>query len=616
MADISFGKIQSGVADLANNIVDGIMATLGMAQERTEKWDTNFSKFTNSPDFQNETWKKSLGFAFQVYRVETNGNIKGDPNWEEFRLQINPQELTQDEIFAIEVTPTFRGVVVEHHGTVLKDIVIAGTTGVSPLRREGGAVRATGKPVMSSGHSGFEEFHTLRSYVRAYVEAKRRDTKENGELRLVFKNFKDNEQLFVEPQKFTMKRTAGKPFMYDYNFAMKAIGIALPKSDDGDNGDLLGTIFDVINTASNLIEFGTQVINGSVGLVRRTERDVSNTIIQPLNRVSAALAALAGGREAIFGEFGITRRFMENLNNALARVENNYNDLVGTDMTAYNAAAGRTSTEQAAAGRQPTGQDINVLNGFNKAKRGLTLLLAEDSLFTPDSDAAADNIRAAYGDKIDFKDPNSVRDANIETDDTIQSLAARELGDPDRFREIVALNNLKPPYIDEAGGSGVLKPGAKILLPAQSLTTGTGVKRNKEFEITRFLTEAEKALGVDIRLDKNNDLAQSNTKDLDLIAGMENMSQAVLLKLFYEKGSLKRHLIIGTDLGIGEKTTTKNLNRLRDSIIGSYGTDLRIDNLPYISLRQEGNTTFVDLVIKLKDIDQPVPIPLKILNAS
>ena len=63
----------------------------------------------------------------EAFRVDDKGKVKnadGADGFKAFRLQINPQELTQDEIFAIQVTPTFRGVLVEHQGVTLKDINI------------------------------------------------------------------------------------------------------------------------------------------------------------------------------------------------------------------------------------------------------------------------------------------------------------------------------------------------------------------------------------------------------------------------------------------------------------------------------------------------------------
>jgi len=212
---------------------------------------------------------------------------------------------------------------------------------------------------------------------------------------------------------------------------------------------------------------------------------------------------------------------------------------------------------------------------------------------------------------FNIQKPKSFNAKRIDGNDTVQTIAARELGNPDRFKEIVVLNNLKPPYIDPAGGANVLKPGDKIKLPSQGpVNRPSGTKENIQYNITKFLSQSERNLGVDLRLTGTNDLAVSNTGDLDMLAGIENMSQAILLKLGLENGSLKRHSEIGAGLKVGVKAIATRLEGIRELIIDSMLNDGRIESIPFLQLRQEGGTTFIDMVVRLKNINQPVPIPL------
>ena len=571
---------------------------------------------TNIPKYNDKSWQSSKGYAFEVRLTDQNGATKPAPGWKEFRLQINPQELTQDEIFAIEVTPTFRGVMVEHHGTIMKDITIAGTTGISPMRRDGGASFKSGDPILQSGHSGFKEFHEFRTYIRMYVENKRKesavDKRKQGELRLVFKNFKDSEYLFVEPIKFTMKRSASRPFLYDYNIQLKAIGVAsdiTPKQPT-----FFESLDNVLEDIQGYFELGSKVINGGIGIIRRTERDITNTILNPIRAISLALIAIRGGQLVNLGLAGITRRFIDSLNREIQRVENNFNDVIGRDMNAYNGAAGRTST-LVGTPRQSSYQELQILNGLNALKKGLVLLASQqDTLFDKDVFQTNADVANQFSNAFTLDTPNSVSDTTILDDDNLQSIAGRELGDPDKYRDIVILNNLKPPYIDSAGGVGVLKPGQKILLPKGGANFGATLPKNKEWNITRQLQEQEKHLGIDIRIDDNGDMAISNIKDLDLIGGMENMVQVVGLKLLLERGSLKRHPEIGTGLQIGRKTRSSELDELRQEITSSYGQDPRVESIPFIELTQESGTLQINTVLKVRNVDRPIPIPLTLNN--
>lgn len=571
---------------------------------------------TNRPEYADKSWQSSRGYAFEVGRYDNNGKFTKEAGWNEFRLQINPQELSQDEIFAIQVTPTLRGVLVEHHGTILKDIMISGTTGISPLRREGGADANSGNPIMASGHSGFQEFHELRSYFRVYVEAKRLDGRDNGELRMVFKNFKDNEFLFVEPQKFSMKRSASRPMMYDYAISLKGIGVSTNINNGSDDSNsFLKDVDNVLGRAQAYLDLSVQVINGSVGAIRRFERDIVNTVLNPLRSVNTALVAVRGGRAVFFGEFGITRRTIDALKTEVESVEANFSDAIGRDMTSFNHATGRTATLSGTPGRQSTFQELQVMNGFSAAKKGLLLIASlQDKVF--EKNVFETNLQVANntGGKYTFSNPNSVREIEILVGDDLQTIAAREFGDVDKFRDIAILNNLKPPYIDVAGGSGILKPGQKILLPQNAQNVGSGAVKNKIYPITSAMREAERSLGVDLKLTADGDIAISPTKDFDLVAGIENLSQALGVRIFLEKGSLKRHTHIGTNLQVGKKVRTSLLNELKSDIVSSLTSDSRVASLPFVQTIQEGGTTTINLVVQPKIAAQPIPIPIRVNN--
>ena len=585
------------------------------------RWSDLYKPYTNTPAYADGSWQKSKGYSFRVVTAE---NIKTDAGgFKEFPLQINPQELQQDEVFAIKVTPTLRGVLVEHQGVLIKDIVINGTTGISPKRREGGADSNTGKPILATGHSGFEEFQELRSYFRAYAEAKRVDYK--GTLRMLFINRKDGEAIFVEPQKFSMKRSSSKPFMYDYSIILKGIGNA--QLNDGMVGPPdVDSVLESVDKAINQVSRGVQIVNGAVGLIQRTERDIVNAVLEPARLLNSALQAIKAGQEANLTPFGITRRFVDTLNREVQRVEANLNEIYGKAIGQYNQMTGRTPTLVNWTGRQPTYEENKVLNGLNSIKKACINTLSQASLFSNNQDLRFDNVENAYqsrsvdqnGDPIVENSgnvrllrPTSVDTTKILGNDTIQTIAARILGNPDRYREIVVLNNLKPPYIAETASSGVLAYGDSILIPATgSIDKSSGVVLNKDYEITKDLDYSKKALGVDIMIDDDYDLKFANFGDYDLVAGIENMAQAILLKIYYENGSLKRHPGIGASLRVGRKVTDLGIARV--NLLNSLNADNRVESVPYLSLQQEGNTTKIVAVIRLKGIDQPVPVTVEV----
>ena len=614
-----FGDIQEQLSNLTSltNAFGGGESSLAYPDKLEGAPKISVENVTNVPNYTDKSWQQSRGYSFQVVKVMPGGATKAADKWTEFRLQINPQELSQDEIFAIEVTPTLRGVVVEHHGTVLKDIMISGTTGISPGRKEGGVNKKTGKPLLGSksARSGFEEFHELRSYFRMYVESKRVDQRTDGEIRMIFKNYKDQEFLFVEPQKFSMKRSASRPFLYDYAIALKAIGVATDINIPDNKGlGFLNDIDKTLETVQDTLDTAIGVINGAIGIVARVERSVQDTLLNPLRQISLAIQSIRGGGEQILGRYGITRRFVDATNAECQRINNNCADAFGINLSSsgFNALSGRQSTLTASTGRKPTYQESTALNAMTKVTGALLILTAQRDLFEESVFATGSRATTAFNDKISLETPNSVKQLTILGTDDLQTIAARELGDVDKFREIIILNNLKPPYIADVASPGVLKRGDTILLPSRSSSPDTSVKQNKIYNIQNTMSEVERALGVDLQLNAEGDISISNIGDASVVGGLTNVGQAIATKLLLEIGSLKRHPGVGTSLGIGRKVTSSFLNDLETQILTSLKQDPRIESIPFIELIQDGGTTNINMLVKINKIAQPVPIPLSL----
>lgn len=617
-----------GYSDLIKSISDQFKGAFQSfkTDKPVQRYPSSLNTVTNQPVYDDGTWKSSKGYSFRVVVVDGNTVKDTAAGWQEFNLQINPQELAQDEIFAIQVTPTLRGILVEHQGSTLKDITISGTTGLSPMRREGGAKKNTGRPVLASGHSGFEEFHELRSYFRAYVEAKRKDSA--GNLRMIFFNKRDAEQLLVEPQKFTMKRSAAKPFLYEYSIQLKAIAVANGDKIPSANAALEGILGKIqsIDKAFDYLTEAQQTIEGAIGLIRRTERDIEATVLGPLRTINAMLRSIRGGAAALFGPFGVTRRFVQSLELECKRIEANLNDLLAKPLGDFNRVTGRVSTLQGPVGRQPTYQELKTLNAFNSVKKATILLLAEISFYENDTNQASASATAQYQQRtvnsegqivqipnsnFSLAIPASVTTAPIDGNDTIHTIAAKALGDPDRFKEIVILNGLKPPYISATGGNGTLKPGDLILIPSSGGTDSVaGIKQNAEYEVTKGFVHAEKSLGVDLRVDEDFDLVFANFGDYDLVAGIQNMAQAIVIRMGLDKGSLKRHPSIGAGLQTGAKT--KDVQEIREDLVRSLQADSRVESIPFASVEQQGGTTIINMVIKIKNVGQPVPVSINV----
>lgn len=114
--------------------------------------------------------------------------------------------------------------------------------------------------------------------------------------------------------------------------------------------------------------------------------------------------------------------------------------------------------------------------------------------------------------------------------DDLQAIAARELGDANRWPELVWLNDLRPPFIttDESeAGPGVLLAGEIIRIPAPAGTWINDQARGQVFERDCALP------GGSLQAAPNGDLL--------LITGADNLTQQLRHRVDTPRGQLRRH---------------------------------------------------------------------------
>ncbi len=230
-------------------------------------------------------------------------------NWV-VNLPITPQQLQITDQYAINTTATMRGIVEEHNGLKFKNITMAGTTGIWPLRPTiGGEIKSpsslqtifagtiggfnqvldgfnsikkafNGEHPNNSGKSdkpedtvdaifatGYYQMQYLGQFLERYVQAKRRP--ENKNWRLVLDIPKQNQSFVVTPIAFTFKQDHQKPNEMFYNMQLKAwkrIELNLPANSA--DQDRLPTL--TVNDFQRLVN--------TLREVRRTLGDASNLI--------------------------------------------------------------------------------------------------------------------------------------------------------------------------------------------------------------------------------------------------------------------------------------------------------------------------------------------------
>lgn len=304
--------------------------------------------------------------------------------------------------------------------------------------------------------------------------------------------------------------------------------------------------------------------------------------------------------------------FVETLE-TLDRVKSNLEDFVGLGSDEFDELFDRTATLNADPAKVVTRAEYDLLNSFNQAKQAVQRIISTDRLFKSTYDTRIQDIITRFDNEIDLIANRAVRQVKLKKNDTLQRLAREYLGDSTRWGEIVEVNNLRPPYLTDdfnSTRSGVLKTGDNILIPVPQTSEFSQAPKGAENKLTAGLSEVERSLGVDLKVNEDFDLIISNSGDFELVAGANNMSQAVIIKMSYERGDVMRHPTLGVGLTPGRKFPA--LQDIKDDLIRTLLQDNRIERVDNLSLVQDNQELNVTFNIKVKQVDIPVPIQIRI----
>jgi hypothetical protein len=261
-----------------------------------------------------ENWFTSKPYGFRFY--PRNGNTTGLTMY----LPINPSNIQISTNFATNMITTLYGTVEEHSPVRYYDIVIEGTTGMSPKYVEvgqnvpykgrasaevvqslsgaaGGFFSKTlgildtirnaasslsdGTPQTTSGvdmlNSGYAAFHNLYRLLLKYKQDVSGDLNAQERKRhpLTFFNYKDNNEYDVVVRNFTLRRSAENPQLYYYSITLRGYNLRTA------NGNITTD-----STADQLKALGLDGVDSSSFLA---------TIKGTANKVKSVLGPLGAG---------------------------------------------------------------------------------------------------------------------------------------------------------------------------------------------------------------------------------------------------------------------------------------------------------------------------------
>jgi hypothetical protein len=574
-----------------------------------------------------EVRKFDHGFVFEIVDLAKNGKPIRTKS-----LVLNPQRYNLSEPFTSTLTPSEDNTVVaEENGVIIREITIEGTTGLQ--KRKESALGRGG--AIGTEASGVDHFRDLRDLFREYGRLKV-DPERGPNIRMLFHNVLEDDHYVVVPRAFETPRDAATNRVhFTYRITLAAIQtIPAPKPPGnpfgflGEFGDTLQAISEGVNDSR---AFFVDSINEIEALRRRVQLvgDIvagDFTAAQALDRIfeshaeciNAAHDLVDGSTTSILlqkelwkASLDLEEDFRENILNNIFTAPSD-DDLIAARTLRDTA---RSMTNILFRGNSfflpPPGEDAG------KPYAGERNFTDQDLTDRTAGATQGSRVRAALGSErragLNLGSYSGSERHTIVATDTLDNLA---LGFRVPREAIIDINNLKFPYIAAGGGPGVRSPGDSIVIPVRTPTTNRTPGPSNP-----FLTPEEVLYGSDLALDR--ELAAQGifdivvdtahgSDDADLVRGVANVIQGVLILINTERGTTDFLADLGIRQLVGGKATLDRLLdasvALREAILG----DDRISGIDSIALVLDGDVLSqeVTAILARRRDDAILQIPL------
>lgn len=471
---------------------------------------------------------QSLPFLFEAF--DENGALV-----DRYILPINPEEYRLRHRPKHTVTQTKGGAWEDSFGNGLANLSVRGTFGYLGSLPGGGARTVSG--IQLCGQDLFLELE--RIFLEFHARFGALASNNIGKPTLHFFNFADEHYYAVQIQTFDLSRSIQRRHLYQY--ALQMVGLYRLDAPAGERqeaylpvDELQVSLFDdvpeppveetsfwlkalegyqwvssritgTINTLQGLQQDLTTIQQA----VRSFRQDISDLIEAPFELVEAAFAAVDTILDTVESLADIPREFVVHLRETkrtlcryrIARALFREPPDPGTLLPA--GALNRSATEILTAGlpRGEIAHDLDVVPMRNP----------ETTLFAPEARS----------------EPAAVGEVIAASNDTLQTIAHRYLGDPAAWTRLALLNDLTAPY--------ELVAGQRIRIPAS--TTGRVAVLDPQAPSTAA-DWAGKAYGADEMLDDRGDHAASGTGDCETVAGLDNLAMQLRHRLNTVRGEL------------------------------------------------------------------------------
>lgn len=486
-----------------------------------------------------------------------------------FVLPVGPEAYTVKRVFRQAVTPTLGGLVVEEQGLLWRDIEVSGSFALAPslgYDTTGTPFVAGFKPeaLVPAGNVKLSGPMWTKRLIRNVLEqyaAIKLDPKLGPGTYLVWHDFKMDDHWVVVPSEIGVARTTSRRMQYPYRLQLRTTGdadaIVIPPS----KVSLIEKFRNAVGAVEQALDLGeAAILEGSqiLGEVRYAAAQIDSVLDSYAvmleagrNFVEGVTATISVGAtfvQSLAAAMEAQCALMEEVESLPASVRANYQNAldqvhaVGAQRSAFGttysqAAATQRAQETSTAGKASTA----ALEAAKAAGPPATAADMEArALRSTDADLGGKGDPAArtYGTYA------GARDYTVGAGDTLQAIAAREMGDGALWYDLAIVNGLTAPYVSLTGAPGTVRPGDVIAVPTVSAAPASAVVTARSGS-----EPGEDLLGTNLRLVPSSRsrvgrpvvtlaIDRRTNQDLRLISGFANYQQALQMRLWTERGTL------------------------------------------------------------------------------
>ena len=198
---------------------------------------------------------------------------------------------------------------------------------------------------------------------------------------------------------------------------------------------------------------------------------------------------------------------------------------------------------------------------------------------------------------------------------SLESLAERYLGDAVHWKSIAMANNLKAPYISQTGAPNTIKYGQQITIPSSNhnpdatriMDRGAGQSPEDMWGIDIALYETKESISgrpsVDLTIDPKSG------RDVALVKGKNNLTQAVQMRIWTEIGSLPNFPRYGLPKMVGVNFPWYKGQALRLSVRDALREDSRISSVGKTKVTVDKDFIEVDVTVNPIGKSEGITIP-------